>query len=106
MSSLDDKAFKRGEAIYSRLCVNCHGTHDRPGSLPTSLRFANGAFKRGSDPYSMYLTLTHGFGQMQPQTWMVPAQKYDVIHYIREAYLKPRNPKQYYLPAINDIPYK
>ena len=26
---------------------------------------------------------------------MVPRQKYDVIHYIREAYLKPSNPGQY-----------
>ena len=29
---------------------------------------------------------------MAAQTWMVPQQKYDVIHYIREAYLKPDNP--------------
>ena len=41
----------------------------------------------------MYQTLTHGFGMMAPQTWMVPRQKYDVIHYVREAYLKPHNPK-------------
>ena len=26
---------------------------------------------------------------------MVPRQKYDVIHYLREAYLKPHNPTQY-----------
>ena len=32
---------------------------------------------------------------MAPQTWMVPRQKYDVIHYLREAYLKPHNPTQY-----------
>ena len=32
---------------------------------------------------------------MTPQTWMVPRQKYDVIHYIREAFLKPHNPGQY-----------
>ena len=43
----------------------------------------------------MYRTLTLGFGQMTPQTWMVPRQKYDVIHYIREAYLKPHNPGQF-----------
>ena len=36
-----------------------------------------------------------GFGQMPPQTWMVPVQKYDVIHYIREEYLKGTNPTQY-----------
>ena len=92
---LNDKAFQRGEAIYSRLCVNCHGTKDQPGSLPTSLKFAQGKFKNGHDPYRMYHTLTHGFGLMAPQTWMVPQQKYDVIHYVRETYLKPHNPSQY-----------
>lgn len=92
---LDAKALSRGEAIYTRVCANCHGTHDRPGSMPTSLRFAEGKFKNGNDPYRMYQTLTHGFGLMIPQTWMVPEQKYDVIHFIREKYLKPHNPGQY-----------
>ena len=44
--------------------------------------------KNGSDPFSLYRTITDGFGQMAPQTWMVPRQKYDVIHYIRETYLQ------------------
>ncbi len=85
----------RGQAIYMRVCANCHGTHEQAGSLPTSLRFAEGKFKNGSDPYSMYRTLTYGFGLMTPQTWMVPSQKYDVIHYIREAYLRNSNPEQF-----------
>ena len=92
---LDAKAFQRGEAIYSRVCANCHGTTDQPGSLPTSPKFAAHAFKNGSDPHSLYRTLTHGFNLMPPQTWMVPRQKYDVIHYLREAYLKPHNPTQF-----------
>ncbi|AWM41148.1 Cytochrome c [Gemmata obscuriglobus] len=93
--ALDDKALKRGEAIYARVCANCHGTKDQPGSLPASPRFAAHAFKNGSDPYSLYQTLTRGYGLMAPQTWMVPRQKYDVIHYIRETYLKPHNPGRY-----------
>lgn len=93
--ALDSKAFKRGEAIYTRVCANCHGTKDRPGSLPTSPKFVTHTFKNGSDPHSLYRTLTHGYNQMAPQTWMVPRQKYDVIHYLREAYLKPHNPAQY-----------
>ncbi len=92
---LDDDSYDRGEAIYNRLCINCHGTHTRPGSLPTSLRFASGKFKNGNDPHTMYQTLTRGFGMMVAQAWMVPQQKYDVIHYIREAYLKDDNPSQY-----------
>jgi len=91
----NNKSFKRGEAIYQRTCMNCHGTVTEAGSLPTSLRFASGTFKNGSDPFKMYQTITHGFSLMTPQRWMVPRQKYDVIHYIREAYLKPHNPSQY-----------
>jgi putative heme-binding domain-containing protein len=95
IAELGPESYRRGEEIYSRLCVNCHGTKDEPGSLPTSLRFASDAFRNGSDPYSMYQTLTHGFGLMVAQAWMVPQQKYDAIHYIRETYLKPYNPTQY-----------
>jgi putative heme-binding domain-containing protein len=91
----DDDAYKRGEAIYRRVCQNCHGTKDQVGSLPTSLKFASGKFRSGSEPHTMYQTLTKGFGLMAAQTWMVPSQKYDVIHYIRETYLKPHNPSQY-----------
>jgi mono/diheme cytochrome c family protein len=92
---LDGKSLKRGEAIYVRVCANCHGTRELPGSMPTSLRFAEGKFKNGADPYRLYQTLTHGFAVMTPQTWMVPEQKYDVIHYIRETYLKTHNRDQY-----------
>ena len=95
IAGLDSQSFKRGQQIYDRVCANCHGTKDSAGSLPTSLRFGSGVFKNGSDPYRMYQTVTRGFGQMAPQTWMVPVQKYDVIHYIREAYLKDANPTQY-----------
>ncbi len=91
---LDDKSLKRGEAIYQRVCGNCHGTKEQAGSLPTAMRFAEGKFKNGSDPLSMYRTLTRGFGFMPAQTWMVPSQKNDVIHYLRETYLRPYNPSQ------------
>ena len=95
IESWNDESLLRGEAIYQRVCANCHGTLDRPGSLPNSLRFAEGKFKNGSEPLAMYQTLTRGFGLMAPQAWMVPSQKYDVIHYIRETYIKPKNPSQF-----------
>ncbi|TWU40611.1 DUF6797 domain-containing protein [Novipirellula artificiosorum] len=91
---LDADAMERGRQIYDRLCINCHGTLDAPGSLPTALRFAEGTFRGGSKPDDMYRTLTHGLGQMVPQVWMVPQQKYDVIHFIREHFLKTNNPDQ------------
>lgn len=88
-------ALERGEQIFSRVCANCHGTLDAAGSLPTAPRFAEGVFKAGSDPYAIYRTLTYGNGMMVAQPWMVPSQKYDVIHYLRETFLKDRNPRWY-----------
>jgi glucose/arabinose dehydrogenase len=88
------KTLEEGATIYKTLCVVCHGTKEQPGSLPTALRFAEGPFKNGSDPFSMYLTLTKGFGQMVPQPQYTTAQKYAVIHYIRETFLRPHNPSQ------------
>ncbi len=93
---LDKAAIARGEKIYNSLCINCHGTLTQRGSLDTALRFGEGKFKHGNDPYSMYQTLTRGAGLMLPQPWMVPKQKYDVIHYIRERFLKGHNPSQYF----------
>lgn len=90
-----DDSLKRGEAIYRRVCGNCHGTKEQAGSLPTALRFTEGKFKNGSDALSMYGTLTRGFGFMPAQSWMVPSQKYDVIHYIRETFIKPHNSAQF-----------
>jgi putative heme-binding domain-containing protein len=96
----NDQSLQRGEAIYMGLCVNCHGTLESPGSLATAMRFGEGKFKYGSDPYALYQTLTRGAGLMLPQPWMVPQQKYDVIHYLRSEFLKSHNPSQ--LSEIND----
>lgn len=95
ISSWNEKSFKQGERIYGQLCINCHGTREEAGSLPSALRFASERFKNGADPFSMYRTLTHGYKMMLPQRQLVPREKYDVIHYIREAYLKPFNESQY-----------
>lgn len=88
ISDWSAESLERGEAIYRRVCANCHGTREQVGSLPTALRFAEGKFKNGSDPYAIYRTLTHGFGFMPAQSWMVPQQKYDVIHYLLENYIQ------------------
>lgn len=95
ISGLDQVSFERGARIYNGLCITCHGDQKIEGSLPTALRFHAGEFKNGKDPLSMYRTLTKGYNQMVAQPWMTPQQKYDVIHYIRESFLKKDNPGQY-----------
>ena len=96
IASWNGEMFREGEELYRLRCASCHGDLAGEGSMPTSLRFPSGQFKRGSDPYSMYQTLTHGYGMMIPQRWMVPQQKYAVIHYIREALVRDANPSQYF----------
>jgi putative heme-binding domain-containing protein len=95
IAASDADALRRGARLYARFCASCHGTTSEPGSMPTSLRFAKDKFANGSDPLSMYRTLTRGYGMMAAQSAMVPREKYDVIHFIRETFLKPFNPSQY-----------
>ncbi|WP_149274921.1 DUF6797 domain-containing protein [Pareuzebyella sediminis] len=87
----DREALKRGERIYSSNCVNCHGTQEVEGSIPASLKFWEQPFKAGNDAYSMYQTITKGYGMMPPQPQLTPQEKYDVITYIRENYVR-KNP--------------
>lgn len=98
----DAEALARGARIYQELCIVCHGTPEKEGTLPTALKFHQGPFRNGGDPFSMYRTLTLGFGQMVAQGQYTPRQKYDVIHYIRETFVRPHQPSQY---AAVDAPY-
>ena len=91
----NEKSLKEGAQIYQSLCVTCHGTKEQPGSLPTALRFGEGQFKNGADPYSMFSTLTKGYNLMMPQPQFTTKQKYAVIQYIRETFLPKKDPKQY-----------
>ena len=88
----DQASFERGQTIYDNLCVNCHGADGKTPSLPVARAFGTGELKFGSDPYAMFRTLTNGNGLMGPQTWMTPSERYDVIHYIREKFMKPLRP--------------
>ena len=92
----DATSLEEGEKIYQGLCVTCHGTAQQPGFLPTALKFHEGDFRNGHDPYAMYQTLTHGYGMMVPQGQYTPRQKYAVIQYIREALVRPHHREQYF----------
>jgi cytochrome c5 len=88
--------FDRGEFIYNTNCITCHGNEDFEGSIPMSRKFWSQPFKAGYDPFSMYQTLTKGYGSMPAQMTLTPQQKYDVIVYIREKFIKRSNQGQYF----------
>ncbi|MDD7983890.1 LamG domain-containing protein [Lentisphaera marina] len=96
ISSWSELSMKRGQKVYNGLCITCHGDTSKDGALPTAIKFHEGQFKNGSDPLSIYNTLTHGYGQMLPQAWMTDQQKMDVINYIRETQIFGRNDSQYF----------
>src|SRR6185503_365599 len=104
--SWDAESLARGEKLYNSICVTCHGNLTQAGSLPTSRPFWKEPFKNGSDPLSLYKTLSQGLGQMPAWTFLTPEQRYDAIHYIRETFVRPHNPGAYckiteqYLPAL------
>jgi cytochrome c5 len=93
--ALNGESLKRGETLYASMCLACHGTPEKPGSLPDSRAFWKDPFKNGADPFGIYRTLTLGLGQMPPWPMLTPVQKYDLAHYVRESFVKPANPAAY-----------
>ncbi|QXD24454.1 c-type cytochrome [Opitutia bacterium ISCC 51] len=96
----NNQVINHGRQVYERICHTCHGDINLPGSIPNSLRFGEGEFQHGNDPYTMYQTITRGWRLMAPQAQLVPQDKYAVIHYIRSHYLKEYNPDQHF--EVND----
>lgn len=94
--SWNAESFDRGEKLYNSICITCHGNLTQAGSLPTSRPFWKEPFKNGNDPLSIYKTLTDGLGQMPAWTFLSPEQRYDAVHYIREAFVRPYNPTAYF----------
>jgi hypothetical protein len=88
--------FNAGKEIYSQACVVCHGDTERAAINDTVRRFHEAPLQNGSSPHDLFQTLTKGYKNMAAQPWMTPEQKYWVIFYIREAFLKTQNPSQYF----------
>jgi len=95
ISAGDRDGYKRGERIYSSNCINCHGNEEVEGSIPLSTKFWEQELKAGSDAYSMYQTISRGYGSMPPQPTLTPQEKYDVISYVRHKYIKEREKEDY-----------
>ncbi len=92
-----DESLRTGQYIYSKTCSNCHGDPLQAGSIPISFKFWEGHFKVGNDPYSIYQTLTKGYGSMPPQPLLTPIEKYDVINYIRNEFVLKLNKDEYFV---------
>ena len=106
----DAEALERGRAIYADNCAACHGADGQASANPLAAAFTRDTLKNGSDPYGLWRTLTAGYELMPAQSWLTPEQRYDVVHYLREAFFKEHNPSQYaavteaYLDSLSGLP--
>jgi putative heme-binding domain-containing protein len=92
IKKLKSKDFESGREIYQGYCVDCHGADGNRPNLPTARAFGTQPMKFGADAFQMFMTLTRGNGLMGPMSHLTPHQRYEVVHYIREAFIKPSNP--------------
>ncbi len=91
IKKLKKSDFEAGQTIFQNDCFNCHGLDGDTPSLVTARAFGTQKLKFGSDPYRMFMTLTKGNGLMAPMSYLTPHQRYQVVHYIREQFMKNRN---------------
>jgi len=92
LKKLKAKDFEAGRAIYNGFCVDCHGADGNRPMLPTARAFGTQKMKFGADPLKMFTTLTRGNGLMGPMSHLTPNERYQVVYYIREKFMKPTNP--------------
>ncbi len=93
LKKLKTKDFEAGQAIYHGYCVDCHGADGNRPTLPTARAFGTQKMKFGSDPFKMFMTLTKGNGLMGSMSHLTPYERYQVVHYIREGFMKEKNPE-------------
>ena len=96
IEGLDREALINGARIYNANCINCHGNPEIAGSIPLSTKFWKQPLKAGSDLFSMYQTVSRGFGSMPPQLTLTPLEKYHVLFYIQQEFFRKSNREQYF----------
>ncbi|NNJ24130.1 DUF6797 domain-containing protein [Alienimonas chondri] len=100
LRAVEKSNHQRGETIYQSACIECHGPDGNTPSLATARAFGTQKLKYGSDPYGMFQTLSHGNGLMRATTALSPRERYEVIGYIRDRFMKGSNPD--YRPLTDD----
>jgi putative heme-binding domain-containing protein len=92
IAGLKTKDFEAGKAIYEGYCIDCHGANGDKATVSTARAFRNQSMRFGADPFRMFMTLTRGNGLMGPMSHLTPYERYQVVHYIRERFMKGSNP--------------
>lgn len=92
IQTVEKGSLKRGKQIYETSCYQCHGKDGNTPALATARAFGTQKLKFGSDPHSMFQTLSKGNGLMAAALALSPRERYEVVAYIRETFMKDSNP--------------
>lgn len=100
MADRSSAVIDQGAVIYGAKCASCHGAqgNSNPSNMnPPPRNFHNDGWKcqLGGGPYALYSVLTHGQNTMPSFPGLTPAQRYAVIHFLRESWVKTANAKNY-----------
>ena len=92
----DDDYLEAGRKLYLQNCTSCHSKDGTtPPINPLARSFTKNKMENGGDPYSMFKTLTYGFRNMMPSVQLNPADRYKVIHYLREKIIREKATELY-----------
>jgi mono/diheme cytochrome c family protein len=92
----DDDYLEAGRKLYLQNCTSCHSKDGTtPPINPLARSFTKNKMENGDDPHSMFKTLTYGFRNMMPSVQLNPADRYKVIHYLREKIIREKAPELY-----------
>jgi mono/diheme cytochrome c family protein len=92
----DDDYLEAGRKLYLQNCTSCHSKDGTtPPINPLARSFTKNKMENGGDPHSMFKTLTYGFRNMMPSVQLNPADRYKVIHYLREKIIREKAPELY-----------
>lgn len=102
IKSLSNGDAKKGQQLYTVHCASCHGKDGNLALNPLARRFAKDKLKFGSDPYSLWKTISYGNGLMFRWDAVLSAkERYQIAHFISELILKEKNPGEYFVPDDN-----
>ena len=102
IKSLSNSDAKKGQQLYTVHCASCHGKDGNLALNPLARRFAKDKLKFGSDPYSLWKTISYGNGLMFRWDAVLSAkERYQIAHFISELILKEKNPGEYFVPDDN-----
>lgn len=100
MADRSQAVIDQGAILFGSKCASCHGTqgNSNPSNTnPAPRNFHADPWKNklGGGPYALYCVMTHGQNTMPAFPGLTPAQRYAVIHYLRETWVKTANQGNY-----------